>query len=397
MSLSRTFVGFSSTDIGHYRLHGRGFYGRLKSITTQDLADLLEDHPEEDLQLELKGLAPEVQGKADLVFPMERVAQAMCSMRNTVTGRMILGADADKQEKLSSFTGVPENRCQALYQRLQRTAAQIQPPVPFEWHWVAAPDGRGWVMIVEIPVRTGGIHQYKGTYWMRIGRDKVPMPHPMVIAAILADEKAGGRLGWSRVPLDSGYPFQPERDDRGQEVDHWMTGVVVRAPFPAENFFDGLGDISALQGVFAAERLNLKLALHRDRATYATPKYDITVNYSLSATVLKRVDTVPLVTKKKLAYNVQTSLRRAARFLDALKYRGPVEVHCTLARRHASALEYQPEDDGAVIPVLWRTTEVLERDVLLPQLVANQALWSKLSERFCRAVERNPDLAKKDD
>jgi hypothetical protein len=374
-----------------------GFYGRLKSITTEDLADLLEEAPIEGTQLELKRFGEDPPGSSKLNLKIDDQMDVLSSMANTAGGKEIGGGIEDDAERLVGYSGVPEDRRRAVLQHLSEAAGRVQPPVRFEPHWVQAPKNKGWVLVVDVPVRRGMVHQSRGRYLHRVGSKVVPMSHAAVTDAILAAAKDGAQPGWQGAAFSNDYPFKRSAENEGRVPDDWWVGALVRAPYPVDRFVDGAGDLMHLEQAFARERLSDSPPVpQRDRCSLVSGSHSISVQYNLSARVLRRGRGAPSVTSVEIEAFADETIGRAARLLAATGYTGPVEVHCCLSQAYAHPLQLredkQDPESRAIMPHTW---ECLEEDVLLSELREDAGLVGALAQRFLVWVRRNPDLAAK--
>jgi hypothetical protein len=179
------------------------------------LQQLLDDHVPEGILLEFKRFSVPSTG----VFEISDLAGVLCGMANTAGGRVISGPVPDKDERLVGFNGVPETRVRAVLQRVQEAAASVQPPVNVELHTVDAPGGSGRVVLISVVLDGSGPRQHQGRYLMRVDSTNRPMPHSMVVSAVLDARSRGQEIaGWMT-------PDQTTRD----RLDMRCTSLVLRS------------------------------------------------------------------------------------------------------------------------------------------------------------------------
>jgi hypothetical protein len=371
---------------------GGGFYGRLKSITTQDLADFLEEAPIEGTQLELKGFQEDPPGSGKLTFPPEDQSDVLSSLANTAGGREILGGLEDRAERLVGYQGVPGDRRRALLHRLNGVAARCQPPLHFDAVWVEAPDEKGWVLIVDVPPRKGRPHQsVTGRYLQRVNSIITTMSDAALTDAIVAASKTVDRPGWVGQPMSAGFPFREGSDTNGHTPDDWWVAATVRAPYPVEKFFDGAGDVMAIEQAFLREGVEDRPVLQRHGCEYVAGKQSIRVKYNLSVSVYRRGRGAPGVTTKEILGRTTEVIGRAARLLSSLGYEGQVEVHCGLSQKGSHTLLLRDNvNDSRSRSIAPHTWECLDDDLLVHDLRRDD-LVAQLAQRFLVCVERNPD------
>jgi hypothetical protein len=360
----------------------------LKSVEPTDLQQILDDSVSEGMLLELKRFSTASTG----VFDIDDLAGVLCGMANTAGGRVIMGAVADKNERLGGFEGVPEARLRSVMQRIQEAAARVQPPVNVELHPVGVPEGQNLVVIIAVVTDRQGPRQHQGRYLMRVESTNRPMPHSMVVAAVSESRAGGGDRGWSGSALEGSYPFPQERFNEGADVvDHWAVATLVRAPFPLPPLCDPGGDLAEVTHALAAESLDgahLKLS----DALFRTKDRLVILDYRASASEVKRGHLAPSVRIDDVEEMLQESLPRLARLLVGLGYQGSVEVHAKLFHGFTSPLVVEWKT-GNSSQVMWATQACLDEDILLPELLAvDRHHVERLTVRFSRLVARNIDL-----
>jgi hypothetical protein len=367
----------------------KGFWGRLRSVGPEALQGLVDDHVAEGIQLEFKRFSVPATG----VFDIHDLAGVLCGMANTAGGRVILGAVPDKDERLVGFDGVPGTRVRAVLQRVQEAAASVQPAVNVALHTVDTPGGSGRAVVIGVALDGSGPRQHQGRYLMRVDSTNRPMPHSMVVSAVL-DARSRGReiAGWMGSALEGAYPFEQERRNEGATVvDHWALGTLVRAPSPLPPFCDPGGDMDDVSRALASESLD-GAHLRLSNALFKTKDRLVVLDYRGSASEVGRGDLAPDVRIAVVEKMLRESVPRLSRLLVGLGYRGPVEVHAKLFHGFSSPLKVQWKN-GDCTQVIWATQACLDEDVLLSELIDPElGHVERLTERFSRLVARNVDV-----